>query len=245
MKENAPELIDDTKYPNSLPEDYDVASKAKENAIRSKINNLSESDATSLTNDVRGADGWTSKKDLKAIRASGDEDGYRLANNTNQGIANDAVNNFSTGGSQVEGGGIGAGPAGSAPTPAVPTGAGDPSVSPQSSKKQGGDGGPQLPDPPDGGGDDEDEDEDEDDGVKGAEDGAATDAEKAAEKGAVTGAEDAGEDLLLGGLTDGLGDLALGLGTMLIPKLFESEPSVAAPPPPPMISQTATMGQGR
>ena len=245
MKENAPELLDDTKYPKALPEDYDTAAKAKENAIRSKINNLSDADATSLTNDVRGTDGWTKNKDLKAMRDAGDEDGYRLANNNNQSIANDAVNNFSQGGATVEGGGIGAGPSGTAPTPTVLSTGDDGSANPQSSKKQG-DGGPQLPDVPDGGSDDEDEDED--DAKKKleseAESDVESDVEDDAEKAAVTGAEDVGEDLL-GGLTGGLGDLAIGLGTMLIPKLFESEPSENTPIPPPTVSAVATMGQGR
>ena len=208
VKNNAPELLDDLKYPGASRKEFSIASSKVQDKLNSQSNTLSDSDLLDYDKNITSHPSWTNDDDLQKLVSDKDQTAFRKARNTNQSIEQEEFEKFSDATQAIP------------PPPAPST---DPSPAPkktdQTTTPDGGD-----DDKGDGGGgdgeDDDKDDEDEDEG-----DGDEDEDEDLLKKVAGAGGEDEGEGLLatLGGIADPLiGGLeaVAGIGAMIIPSLF-------------------------
>ena len=234
LKENAPELLDDTVYENSSRSAYMEASKAKTSIIKKAVNNLSPEKRAAWSDAVKNHPQYTNTADIKDLKEN-DFDAYRKARNTNQTIREGAFDEVNFKPEPT------AQPAAAQPQfaaqQAPPVQQAPPESSTQASKPD------TQPTKPNATNDLEDDDSGGgaptlvDDAAKGADDAADKGASTVVKDVAETGVED-----VIGGLFEG----GLGLAAMLLPSLFESSDSSSQPiVVPPTVSQTATFGQGR
>ena len=250
LKENAPELLDDTVYENSSRAAYMDASKAKTSIVRKAVTNLSPEKRALWADAVKNHPQYTNTADIKQLKEN-DFDAYRKARNTNQDIREGAFNevNFKPEPAQVAAaaepqfasqqavtGGLQDSPESSTQASRADTQTVNPNASNDLEADDSGGGRSTLLD------------DAEQQGTQVATDaatGAVTDAAADAEKGAATVVKDVAEtgvEDVIGGLFEG----GLGLALNFLPSLFESSGSSSQPIfVPPTISQTATFGQGR
>ena len=243
LKENAPELLDDTVYENSSRAAYMDASKAKTSIVKKAVNNLSPEKRAAWSDSVKNHPQYTNTADIKDLKEN-DFDAYRKARNTNQDIREGAFNEVNF---KPEPQPASAAQPQFAAQQAAPVQQAAPESSTQASKPD------TQPAKPNATNDLDDDDSGGgastlvDDAAKGTADDAAKGAADDAAKGAstvVTDIAETGVEDVIGGLFEG----GLGVAAMMIlPSLFESGDSSSKPivAPPPTISQTATFGQGR
>ncbi len=209
VKNNAPELLDDLKYPGASRKEFSIASSKVQDKLNSQSNTLSDSDLLEYDKNITSHPLWTNDDDLQKLVSDKDQTAFRQARNTNQSIEQEEFEKFSDATQAIP------------PPPAPST---DPSPAPkktdQTTTPDGGD-----DDKGDsGGGDGEDDDkDDEDEG-----DGDGDEDEDLLKKVTTAGGEDEGEGLLatLGGIADPLiGGLeaVAGIGSMIIPSLFGND----------------------
>lgn len=220
LKENAPELLDDTVYENSSREAFLEASKAKTKILRSSVKNLSPNKQKVWQDAVKSHPEYTNTADMKDLRAN-DFDAYRKARNTNQDIRENAFND------------VNIAPEPEFAQPVAPTVAPtvepivEPTVEPTAEPKV-----KPTVEP----------------SVDPQANTIATDTKGTAATGLGEDTDDILKDVA-GGAEDIIGGLfegGLGAVAMLLPSLFESSDSTSQPiKAPPAISQTGTSGQGR
>ncbi len=209
VKNNAPELLDDLKYPGASRKEFSIASSKVQDKLNSQSNTLSDSDLLEYDKNITSHPLWTNDDDLQKLVSDKDQTAFRQARNTNQSIEQEEFEKFSDATQAIP------------PPPAPST---DPSPAPkktdQTTTPDGGD-----DDKGDsGGGDGEDDDKDDEDEGDGDED----EDEDLLKKVTTAGGEDEGEGLLatLGGIADPLiGGLeaVAGIGSMIIPSLFGND----------------------
>ena len=99
VKDNAPELLDDSVYEGATHSQYVKAATAKEAIINNSIDKLPGDIAGNLITGVKDNPGFTSSKDMSALKKAAAAEttpgpasaAYRQARNTNQKIAQDAL----------------------------------------------------------------------------------------------------------------------------------------------------------
>ena len=208
VKNNAPELLDDLKYPGASRKEFSIASTKVQDKLNSQSESLSDSDLLQYDKNITNHPSWTNDDDLQKLVSDKDQTAFRQARNTNQSIEQEEFEKFSDATQAIP------------PPPAPST---DPSPAPKKTDQT------STPDSGDddkgdsGGGDGEDDDKDDEDEDEG--DGDGEEDEDLLKKVAGAGAEDESEGLLatLGGIADPLiGGLeaVAGIGSMILPSLF-------------------------
>jgi hypothetical protein len=217
VKDNAPELLDDSVYEGATHSQYVKAATAKEAVINNSIDKLPGEISGNLITGVKDNAEFTSSKDMSALKKAAAAEttpgpasaAYRQARNTNQRIAQDAL---------------------ASPPPPPPP----PTPEPEPSAPE-----PPTPEPP------TPEPTAPEPSVSAKTIEAAKDTETVAkdtETAVTTGEEvaEAAADPLAGAA-----ELAIGIGSMLLPSLFGSDSDESKPPPTVSLSSTFTGGQGR
>ncbi len=234
LKDNAPELLDDTVYENSSRAAYMEASKAKTSIVKNAVKNLSPEKRAAWSDAVKNHPQYTNTADIKDLKEN-DFDAYRKARNTNQTIREGAFDEVNFKPEPTAQPAAAAEPQFAAQQ-AAPVQQAAPEASTQASKPD-----TQPPKPSN----DLEDDDSSGTGASTVVDDAATTAADDVEKGATTAVKDVAEsgvEDVIGGLFEG----GLGLAAMILPSLFESSDSSSKPiVVPPTVSQTATFGQGR
>ena len=247
LKENAPELLDDTQWEGSSNSNYMAASRAKNNIMQSATQKLSPAQQAQFRDEVTSHPNFTNSKDLKALGTQDDVgQDYRAARNANNDIREEIYNKINpvptpavpvpaTGDVQF-GGASSASSAGPAPTASAGSSNAGAAVNTSTTQQDTGSSGSTVPT---GGVDDDDDDS-----------SAASSSARNVERDVDTGIQDAqiGGDAVEavgGSILGGALPVVLGLASLILPSLFESDKSSAPIVAPPSISQTSTMGQGR
>lgn len=205
VKENAPELLDDLKYPGASRKEFSIASTKVQEKLNSQSESLSDSDLLQYDKNITSHPLWTNDDDLQKLVSNKDQSAFRKARNTNQAIEQEEFEKFSDVTQAIP------------PPPALSS---DPSPAPKKI---------QQTTTPSTDTDDKDDSSGIDTGDKDDEDEGEGDGEEDEDLlKKVTGAGEEDEGLLatLGGIADPLIggiEAVAGIGAMIIPSLFGND----------------------